>query len=253
MTAKTFLPIFGYTKTVLQHKPIRRKNQDLRDLATYTIPEAARYLGIAPRTAQYWFFARNKILQPSLHSGDTSLLSFRDATEAYVLAVLTRFYGFSLQSLREIISNAKKETGLERPLIDADLSILFRSVILEHGPKGKRPRQMVDVSKHRNLVFPEFVDQLGKRIVRDTKNSPSRIYPWRLATASDDSRPVLMDPEVMSGRLVVTGTRVPVTVLLRKRMAGKSVEDIAQSFSINSHVVEKALAHIERPTSKKVA
>jgi uncharacterized protein (DUF433 family) len=253
MIAKTFLDTLGYTKTVPRTKPIRRENQDLRDLATYTIPEAARYLGIAPRTAQYWFRQRNHILQPSFQSGDVSLLSFRDATEAYVLAVLTRFYGFSLQTLREIISNSKKETGLERPLIDADLSVLFKSVILEKSVKGKHSRQMIDVSKHRNLVFPEFVDQLGKRIIRDEKNSPSRIYPWRLITTTDDSKPVSMDPQVMSGRLVVTGTRVPVTVLVRKRMLGKSIADIARSFGLSIQIVEKALDHIERPIPKKVA
>ncbi len=51
----------------------------------------------------------------------------------------------------------------------------------------------------------------------------------------------------MSGRLVVTGTRVPVTVLLHKHIAGKTHQEIARSYGLTPEIVEKALNHIERP------
>ena len=48
----------------------------------------------------------------------------------------------------------------------------------------------------------------------------------------------------MSGRLVVTDTRVPVTVLWEQKRAGQKIEDIAKDFELNLEVVQQALAHI---------
>lgn len=250
---KTFHRLFGYTNQVLTGKPTLRFGDDLRDLPTYTVPEAALFLGISPRTVGYWFCEANNILKPSGWIGEVALLSFRDLAEAYVLAVLTKFYDFRLRTLRGIVANAKLESKLERPLVQADLTVLFSNLIIEKPARGSQPRHMVDIAHGRNLVFPEFVDQLGKRILRDRHNGPLRIYPWRLVTAKDESRPVSVDPQIMSGRLVVTGTRIPVKVLLGKRLAGKSAEQIAHAYRISVDSVQKALLHIDRPLHKKAA
>jgi uncharacterized protein (DUF433 family) len=91
------------------------------------------------------------------------------------------------------------------------------------------------------LLFPELLDPLGKRILRNKKNDPLAIYPWRLLTPTDQSKPVSFDPEILSGRLVVTGTGIPVRVILGKKLAGKSIEEIAHSYRISIDAVEKAI------------
>lgn len=250
LTAKTFDRIFG---AVLKGKPVLRSGEDRKDLPTYTIPEAARYLGISERTASYWFYPKNKILTPSAYCGQIALLSFSALSEAYVLALLTKFYGFPMGHLRRIVETAKKQTGLKRPLIEADLKVLFRSLVFELPKKGRGPRQVIDLAHGGNLVFPEFVDQLGKRILRDRKNVPLQIYPWRLVQKNDASRPVCLDPDVVSGRLVVTGTRIPVAVLLAKRIKGKSEEDLAHAYQLTSEAVRKALLHIDRTIHPQAA
>jgi uncharacterized protein (DUF433 family) len=250
LTGRTFDTIFGM---VLQGKPVLLPDQDRRDLPTYTIPEAARYLGISERTAQYWYSGQNNILRPSAYCGHTALLSFRDLSEAYVLALLTKYYGFPMRSLQRIVQSARVETGLLRPLVEADLKVLFRNLIFEKPARGRRPRQMIDLAHGGTLVFPEFVDQLGRRILKDRKNAPLKLYPWRLVEAKDDSRPVSMDPDVASGRLVVTGTRIPVAVLLAKRIKGRSEEDLARSYEISTESVRKALLHIDRTIRPEAA
>ena len=104
-----------------------------------------------------------------------------------------------------------------------------------------------------DIPLNEFVDELGERILRDKHRLPRRLYPWRLFTPGDDSRPVSMDPDIVSGRLVVTGTRIPVSILLGKRIKGQSDGQIARSYHLTVEVVEKALRHIDRPISKKAA
>jgi uncharacterized protein (DUF433 family) len=152
-----------------------------------------------------------------------------------------------MRSLQRIIADAKKLTGLKRPMIDADLKVVLSSLVFDNA------RQMIDVAHGGNLVFPEFVDQLGQRILRDRQRGPSKLYPWRLVAANDDSRPVSMDPNVLSGRLVVTGTRIPVAVLLGKSLRGRSEEDLASAYGLDKELVRKALLHIDRPIHPKAA
>jgi uncharacterized protein (DUF433 family) len=53
-----------------------------------------------------------------------------------------------------------------------------------------------------------------------------------------------MNPEIMSGRLVVIGTRIPVSVLSEERRAGNSIAEIARDFGLEQDIIEKALTHV---------
>jgi uncharacterized protein (DUF433 family) len=200
----------------------------------------------------YWY-GDSPILTPSGRVGSTTLLSFRDAAEAYVLELLRSFYGFHLGALRRVIDNFKAETRLRRPLLEADLYVVLGNVVLKKPAKGAQPVRMIDLAHERNLVFPELVDMIGKRVLRDRTRAPYRLYPWRLASPKDESMPVSMEPDVMSGRLVVSGTRVPVTVLIGMKAQGQTLGEIARSYHLEVGAVEKALLHIERPLHQKAA
>jgi uncharacterized protein (DUF433 family) len=49
---------------------------------------------------------------------------------------------------------------------------------------------------------------------------------------------------IMSGRLVVIGTRIPVTVLWGRKRAGVAVDEIAKDYGLDSGIVQQALTHI---------
>jgi uncharacterized protein (DUF433 family) len=241
-------------KFVLKHRPVRNSGQDLRDLPTYTLPEAATFLAMSQGKIHYWYDGPTPFLTSSEKTQGTRLLSFRDLSEAYVLQILRTHYRFSMQALRQILKKASKETGFERPLLECDLRMLFDKLILAEPGRGSRPRQMVDLSSQgRQLAIPELVDLIGKRITKDAKGNPRTIYPWRLLSQQEQSRPVSMDPDVLSGRLVVTGTRIPVRILLGMKLARKSEEEIAEIYRLDVDAVRRALLHIERPIHKKAA
>jgi uncharacterized protein (DUF433 family) len=247
--SRTFRRIFDYNKLVLKRKPVLQAGRDLRDLPTYTIPEAARFLAIPERTMPYWY-SDSSILRASGNIGDISLLSFRDVAEAYVLELLRTFYGFHSRRLRYVVENFRKETETKRPLLDAELYVVLGNLVLKKPARGKQPLRMVDLAHERNLVFPEFVAMVGKRVLKDSKHAPRRIYPWRFAPPLDDSRPISMDPHVMSGRAVLTGTRIPITVLIGMKRSGKTPREIARSYHVDPESVEKALLHLEKPLPK---
>jgi len=95
---------------------------------------------------------------------------------------------------------------------------------------GKKPGQQ---------LVEEVANMFAERI-----EAGRFIFPWRFAATDHQSRPVSMNPRIMSGRLVVTGTRIPVTVLWGRKRAGAKVTEIAKDYGLDRDTVEKALTHI---------
>lgn len=231
-------------------RPNRGNGQDLRDVPTYTIPEAATFLAVPSRTLHYWFSGKNRVFRPAGDYDNYSLLSFQDVAEAYMLYVLRHFHDFSAARIRHSLENLRKETKSKHPLFHADLSVFDSRLIFEKKARGTVGRQYVDLSNHRQLALPGIVDIYRKRILQDEHKQPLRMFPWRLFSEDNDSRPVSLDPEVLSGRLVVTGTRIPVATLQGLKAANKSLEEIAENYGLGVEVVQKALKHIEKPILK---
>lgn len=71
------------------------------------------------------------------------------------------------------------------------------------------------------------------------------IFPWRFAATDHHSRPVSMNPRIMSGRLVVIGTRIPVSVLWGRKRSGAKVDEIAADYGLDRKIVQQALTHID--------
>ena len=130
--------------------------------------------------------------------------------------------------------------------------------------RSHHPLQRVDAVKEclKDLIYdkparngnPRTVTSLGQQpgqqIVREVADlfaeriEPENfIFPWRFA-ATDPSRPVSMNPNIMSGRLVVQGTRIPVCALLESKRSGAKIQDIARDYDLDPDTVEKFLIHI---------
>lgn len=80
---------------MLKHKPVRKPRQDIRTLPTYTIPEAAAFLAIVPRTLFSWYEGDEPILRASGKYGSIHLLSYLDIEEAYRVYLLREKYQFN--------------------------------------------------------------------------------------------------------------------------------------------------------------
>ena len=233
---------------MLRRKPVRQLGQELRDIPTYTIPEAARFLAIPARTLFEWF-RKPHLLKPSAKTSGIALLSFKDISEAYVLEILRNVYGIGTGQLAAILRNARLETKLKRPLIEADMGVLFGKLIMVKPARGKLPRRDIDLSSNRNLAIPGLVDLAGSRLLRDEKNIPYRLLPWRLML-EDRSSPITVDPNILSGRPVITGTRIPLSLLAGMERSGKTAAQIAKGYNVEVDAIVKALKHLERPVQK---
>lgn len=229
-------------------KPSRQKNQPLATLPTYTIPEAAISLAMNPKTLFEWYAGENPVLKPSAFVRNIALLSFRDLEEAYKIYLLRSKHGKSLQYLRKAMHDARKQTGSEHPLLDHEIDVMDRLALIVPG-RGIRKRRAIALGDDSVPDYiPEVVKAWGARISKDR----DEILPWRFAADDDKSTPVSMNPEVMSGRLVLTGTRIPLSMIWGRERAGELIEDVARDYRIDPTQVRQALAHIDK-TIPKVA
>ena len=226
---------------MLKNKPNRKPGQDLRNVPTYTIPEAASFLAINPRTMFSWYEGEEPILKASAIYGSIHLLSYRDIEEAYRVYLLRERFDFSLQFLRKSMRNARTMFKSQHPLQRADaVKECLKDLVYDKPARGKHPRTVTSLGQNPGQqVVEQVVDLFAERIVEG-----SFIFPWRFASTDHESRTVSMNPNIMSGRLVVTGTRIPVNVLLGSKRAGETTEEIAKDYGLEREIVEKALIHI---------
>jgi uncharacterized protein (DUF433 family) len=226
---------------VLNQKPSREPGQDLRTLPTYTIPEAATFLALNQRTLFSWYEGDDPILKASGICGSIHLLSYRDIEEAYRVHLLREKHQFSLQFLRSSMRNARAMFNSQHPLQRADaVKECLKDLVYDKPARGANPRTVTSIGHAPGQQFVrEVVDLFGERIV-DGKF----IFPWRFAATDHKSRPVSMNPNIMSGRLVVAGTRIPVTTLLGRKRSGLTTVEIAKDYGLERDAVEKALTHI---------
>jgi len=249
---------------MLRNKPVRQRGQDIRTLPTYTIPEAAAFLAIPRRTLASWYEGDEPILKASgrysaplrcgnallrqvgnvllaTEPGTVHLLSYRDIEEAYRVFLLRERFHFSFQLIRRSMRNARKMFRSQHPLQRADaVKECLRDLVYDKAARAGKPRTVTSLGKKPGQqLVEEVANMFAERI-----EAGHFIFPWRFAATDHTSRPVSMNPNIMSGRLVVSGTRIPVTTLLGQKRTGRNVDEIAVDYGLESQTVQQALTHI---------
>lgn len=221
----------------------RRSNQTLRDFPTYTIPEAALYLAIPESTLRYWL--TNHPLWRVAGAGRRPLLSFQDVAQAYYVEMVRKHFELPLSDMRHVLEEAAKESKATYPLLQKNIWLFAKHVIMDKRASAKQPRRVIDLSRSRQLAFPEVVMPLSSRFLW-RGGQYVQIYPWRLwsGKTSDKVRPVSINPEVMSGRLVISGTRIPVQVVLQRNLSGETVSAIAKDYRLSTSSINQAIEHL---------
>jgi len=174
---------------------------------------------MSPRTLTSWFSGTQRLFDPAGDYKNYSLLSFKDVAQAYVLYILKHFHKYTPAQIERAMRELRKETKSRHPLLTLDRRTAAKNLMLNKPPRGSRGREVVNLSKFRNLVLTEVVDACSQRILKNSSGETLELFPWRFFEEDGDSRPVSMDPSILSGRLVVTGTRIPVSPSTMASMA----------------------------------
>lgn len=215
------------------------------DRKLYTVPEAARHLGVPASTLTWWLEGRQKdgrqayppVIRPeSTGSREVTWGEFVEA--GYLRAYRDR--DVPLQQLRPVIEGLRREFGVPYPLAH------FRPFVGEGRRLVLQIEDEAEVAPALRMVVAVASGELllthpAESFLERVEFSPEgdqwaeRVYP-----AGRDSV-VVIDPEKAFGAPTVRGIRTE--ALAEPVDAGEPVEVVAEDFSLDVAEVKAALAY----------
>ncbi len=225
----------------------RRENSvevdDSRNVAAYTVAEAAHYLRLPPATLRSWVFGRRyattegsshfePLIRPT--SQTPPRLSFWNLIEAHVLRSLRTDHGVSVRALRSAIAYAEKELSIHRLLLRQELSTDAGKIFLE------RYGELIELSASGQLAMRRVLAEHLKRVEWDSSKFPVQLYPFLLSGASAEERPIVIDARIAFGRPVVVRKSISTWAIAERLDAGESVDDVAADYELSPSEIEQA-------------
>src|SRR5579864_1308853 len=227
----------------------RYKANNPRLSPAYSLAEAAHYLRMPQQTLRSWVAGRmypvagqSKRSRPLIHLDDPErrYLSFINLVEAHVLAAIRRRHDVKLPKVRKALDYVQRQFRIERPLIDQAFQTDGLDLFVE------RYGELINASREGQRAMKEIIGVYLKRIERDAKGFPIKLYPFTRDTQAEaaprsDPRVVVMNPTISFGRPVIAGTGIPVSSIYERYRAGDSVADLAQDFRLEISAIEEAI------------
>lgn len=221
------------------------RSVDRRRTPAYPFSEAAHYLNLPTNTLRAWCLGQvNRVDGKVRHFRAVIVLdgkrgeglSFLNLVEAHVLAAIRRVHGVSLPKVRKALEFVAGELNVERPLADANFRTDGADLFVEELGR------LVNVSSEGQLEMRSMLDAHLRRIDRDPRGIPIKLYPFTRPAVAGDSRPAVeVDPRVAFGRPVLIGKAVPTAVLADRFKAGDSLAVLAGDFDVGTELVEEAI------------
>ena len=223
----------------------RAPHEGIRDYPTYNLPDAALILAMPLRTLQSWVYDKPIFKVAESEDEGQRLLSFRDLAQLYFLKFVRRHAGLSDTQARMLLQYAQDVTSSKYPLLSEHIRVSSRHVLWEHVSQKTGEKKILELLRPRGqYVLVEVVNMFSTRVDRDGRGQMQRLYPWRLWRKGDERRPVSIDPYVMSGKLVLTGTRIPAVAVAARLKQGEPVREIAQDYGVSQRLVKESLRHL---------
>lgn len=155
-------------------------------------------------------------------------VSFLDLVEIVAISQLKN-RGFSLKSIRQIVSNCQVILKVERPLATLKFKIGGKEVFVDSGSN------LVEVGRRKGEqawkeILEPFLENLDY-----TEGLASRWWPL------GKEKPVVIDPNYGFGFAVIGRTGVRTETILERFRAGEKTNEIAENFRLQPADVEEAL------------
>lgn len=217
---------------------------EIGQVASYSIPEAAHYLRIPLSTLRAWVLGQSYqrkddrgFFKPPIQIADRErhLLSFINLVEAHVLWAIRREHELPLQKVRRAIHFLSEELGSAHPLathrFETDGLHLFIQQL----------RSMINVTQEGQLAMREMLAVHLKRVEHDPRGEPVRLYPFTRKEALEEPRAVVIDPRVAFGRPVLVGTGIPTAIIAERFKAGEQPDELARDYGRQRSEIEEAV------------
>jgi uncharacterized protein (DUF433 family) len=217
---------------------------DVRELPAYGVAEAAHYLLVPRATLRSWVAGMSygsgsarkmfkPVIQPAAKSPVT--LSFINLIEAHVLAAIRRKHRVDMPAVRRSIDFLKDKLGSKHPLADHKFETNGIDLFISHYG------QFISVSQGGQLAVRELLQAHLKRIERDERGIPIKLYPFTRFGSADEPKNIVIDPFISFGKAVITGTGVSTDIVAERFKAGESAEELASDYGCAREKIEEAI------------
>jgi len=220
------------------------KDQDVRELPAYGVAEAAHYLLVPRATLRSWVAGMSygsdgerRFFKRVIHPAATSpvALSFINLIEAHVLAAIRRRHRVDMPAVRRTIDFLKREFGSAHPLADHKFETDGVNLFISHYG------DFISVSQGGQLAVREFLEAHLRRIDRDDKGFPLRLYPFTRVDETEQPKNIVIDPFISFGKAVITGTGVSTDIVAERFKAGESADELAHDYGCAREKIEEAI------------
>lgn len=228
----------------MPNESVLYQGHDPRELPAYGVTEAAQYIHIPPATLRSWVAGRKYPRQDGVGSFEPLIgaadsrgvrLSFSNLVEAHVLRALRTQHGVELKAVRAALSYAERDLKIDRLLLSGELLTHAGEIFLEYYGG------LLNLTRSGQLAIRMILEAYLKRVERDDRNIPIRLYPFLRGELANERRTVVIDPFVSFGRPTVAGHGVTTSALVRRVDAGESIEDLAADYDIPTQDIEEAI------------
>lgn len=223
---------------------IPKPGQEPRELPAYSLIEAARYLRMPEATLRSWVVGRSypatageRFFKPIIQLPEigSSVLSFVNMVEAHVLDAIRRQESVSLRKVRVAVAFLERHYNSRHPLVEHQFETEGLDLFVQ------KAGLLINLSQEGQLAMREIVASYLRRVERDVKGLPIRLYPFTRKREREEPRAVVIDPLVSFGRPVLTGTGIATAILAERFKAGESVEELAKDYGRTALDIQEAL------------
>lgn len=231
-----------------------RRTMDRRETPRYGIKEAARCLGMPVTTLDSWVNGRTyptakgqKFFKPLIQIASPGLLSFFNLVEAHILLSTRKKHQVEMPAIRRAIDYVRKTYPSAHPLLTEDFLTDGKDLFVRKIQGGASQEQTINVSRWGQLGLGPILSFYLRRIERDEKGWPVRLFPvrtnWPGDVQGDPPKVVVIDPSVSSGRPVVNGTGVMAEIIVGRFNSGESIESIADDYGLAVNQIEEVIRY----------
>lgn len=192
----------------------------------YLAHEVGRLAGVSGQTVGQW--ARRGYIRSSQSEGRPRVYSYQDVAEALIVHELLE-RGIEHRQIKETIRNLRDRTANSWPLTSANLATAGKRVI------RAEESALYDVSNipwHQMALEPSDVARIAGELRRGG---------WA-ARERPNLTQIEVDPERLSGRPVIRGTRVPAELVAELARQPGGREELRDGYDVDEPAIEDALA-----------
>lgn len=211
----------------------------------YTIPEAARLVGVSSARMRGWFKGYTNAVRPPLLSNQIESLDGKDAI-TFINLIEARFirefsrHGVSIQSIRVMAENAQEMFERDHPFAS---EVIFKTdgrdifALLDRTAEQTKDPELLSLKK-KNYAFYGFIrESLHRGMVYADSGLAKAWYPRK-----DTAPNVIVHPSYAFGKPVTDEQGVPTQALFDAFQAeGETYESVGYWYEVPSEIVEQAV------------